>query len=454
MLAQGVLGFQYQAERGTSGTTALGGLPIYLDLAVKLGLTAAIRRFVRVAGAQGWLDLQMVLALIFLNLAGGESVEDLERLEHDAGFQRVLREIERGVLSRSERRSLKSRWRKQRSRAVPSPSSALEWLSRFHDETAEQARVAGKAFIWPMTEALRSLWQVNQSLVASIQAHHPETVATLDMDATLIETSKRQAFHCYKGFKAYQPLNCWCAEPENRSDPAERALGVIEFAVSADVTREFRKAVLSVSDADWRPLYRPIDGVPSKTDQEWAEVCFVPSWAGNSRNRAEYRFIALREPFGQLDIGDADQLPFPTEEFDKKGRMKLFGIVTNRNIPGDEVIWWLRERCGKSEEVHAVMKDDLAGGRLPSGRFGANAAWWATMILSHNLNAAMKRLVLGPNWVSRRLKAVRYHLINLPGRVVSKSRQLIIRISETGHVLARLLAARRTIRDLQPSPPG
>jgi len=59
MLAQGVLGFQYQAERRTSGTTALGGLPIYLDLSVKLGLTAAIRRFVRVAGAQGWLDLQM-----------------------------------------------------------------------------------------------------------------------------------------------------------------------------------------------------------------------------------------------------------------------------------------------------------------------------------------------------------------------------------------------------------
>jgi len=34
------------------------------------------------------------------------------------------------------------------------------------------------------------------------------------------------------------------------------------------------------------------------------------------------------------------------------------------------------------------MKTDLAGGRLPSGRFGANAAWWALMIPAHNLNAA------------------------------------------------------------------
>ena len=24
-----------------------------------------------------------------------------------------------------------------------------------------------------------------------------------------------------------------------------------------------------------------------------------------------------------------------------------------------KVIWWLRERCGKSEEVHSVMKSDL-----------------------------------------------------------------------------------------------
>ena len=36
----------------------------------------------------------------------------------------------------------------------------------------------------------------------------------------------------------------------------------------------------------------------------------------------------------------------------------------------------------------------LAGGRMPSGLFGANAAW--LMILAHNLNAVMKRL--GPAW--------------------------------------------------------
>jgi hypothetical protein len=159
----------------------------------------------------------------------------------------------------------------------------------------------------------------------------------------------------------------------------------------------------------------------------------------------------------QLDLADAAQLPFPTEEFGAKGRFKLFGIVTNRTLPGDQVIWWLRERCGKSEEVHAVMKTDLAGGRMPSGLFGANAAWWTIMIVAHNLKAVMKRLVLGPAWVARRMKALRmkalrFSLINLPGRIIRHGRRLIIRV--VGETLALLLSARRTILVLAVAPSG
>jgi hypothetical protein len=45
-------------------------------------------------------------------------------------------------------------------------------------------------------------------------------------------------------------------------------------------------------------------------------------------------------------------------------------IVTNRlTMPGDALIRWHRERCGMSEKAHAVMKDDLAGGKMPSALF-------------------------------------------------------------------------------------
>jgi Transposase DDE domain group 1 len=117
-----------------------------------------------------------------------------------------------------------------------------------------------------------------------------------------------------------------------------------------------------------------------------------------------------------------------------------------------ELICWQRERCGKSEEAHAVMKDDLAGGRLPSGLFGANAAWWAIMVLAHNLNAMMKRRALGGDWAARRMKAMRFHLIALPGRVVRHARRLIVRLSAGAVDLIR--DARAAILSLQPAPSG
>ena len=96
----------------------------------------------------------------------------------------------------------------------------------------------------------------------------------------------------------------------------------------------------------------------------------------------------------------------------------------------------------------------MAGGQLPSGLFGANAAWWALTILAHNLNAAMKQLVLGQGWVTKRMKAMRFHLIGLPGRVVSHARRLMVRLSGGARALATLLDARARIRALAPGPAG
>src|SRR5271156_343499 len=504
MLSQGVLDFQYDAERSSHGQTGLAGLPVFLDLIQQSGLAGAIRRFVCVSGLQGWLDLQMVLAVLFLNLAGGDCVEDLERLEADNGFAAILKAVERALLTRRERRSLPARWRRPRARAVPSPSAMLGWLERFHDPAAAKA-VAGSAFIPAVTAAVRGLWQVNQALVGFVQANAPSMMATLDMDATLIETHKRDALHCYKGFKAYQPLNCWWAEqgvmlysefrdgnvPAGheqlrvlkeclqyvpggvkkiylRSDTAgyqeelllycgegtDPRFGVIEFAIGADVTEAFRAEVRATAESEWKPLIRCVDGKPQQTDQEWAEVAYVPNWAGYSRKRADYRFLAIREPLRQLPLGDEGKLPFPTQTFGRKGLYKLFGVVTNRALAGDQVIWWLRERCGKSEEIHSAMKSDLAGGQMPSELFGANAAWWALTILAFNLNAAMKRLALGEKWEPKRMKALRFHLIGLPGRVVTHARQLIIRLGGGAEALATILDARQRLRALAHGPAG
>src|SRR6202166_3060449 len=170
MLAQGLLDFQYEADSSSRGLTSRGGLPVYLDLIKASGLGVAVRRHVGAAGGQGWLDIQLVLAVIFLDLSGGPCGDDIERMESDSRSSSVLRAHERELRSRAERRSLKIRWRRGRGRATPSPSALSGWLERFHDKASPKA-AAGTAFIPAVTAELRGLWRVNQALLEFLQKH-------------------------------------------------------------------------------------------------------------------------------------------------------------------------------------------------------------------------------------------------------------------------------------------
>jgi hypothetical protein len=507
-MAQGILPFKYESEKKATGMTALGGLPTYLDLAQVIGLSKSVQKHLKVrSGSQGWTDAQMVLALVLLNLAGGDCVEDIKVLEADDGFCEVLKKAEMHGMGRQVRRALLRRWRKERTRAVPSPSSIFRYLAQFHDEQQEGQRQPGKAFIPLSTEHLKGFAGINKDMAAFSSHRQSEQSATLDMDATLVATSKADALFCYKGYRSYQPLNTWWAEQEIllysefrdgnvpagfeqlrvfkesleclpnwitkvrlRSDTAgyqhdllrycatgASDFGVIEFAIGCDVTAEFKQAVSEVEESDWKPLYKVVNGKPEASGVEWAEVCFVPEAIGRSKKGPEYRYLAKREVLVEQRVlpGLEQQLSLPFPTLQLKGRKyKVYGVVTNMDWDGAELIHWYHKRCGKSEEAHAVMKEDLAGGKLPSADFGSNAAWWWIMILAFNLNAMMKKLVLADRWQPKRMKAVRFSLINLPGRVLKRSRGLIIRLTQNHPSLELLIEARKKIAMLKPQPCG
>jgi len=69
-------------------------------------------------------------------------------------------------------------------------------------------------------------------------------------------------------------------------------------------------------------------------------------------------------------------------------------IVTNRKGDGLTLIRWHREKAGTVEHAHHVLKNELAAVALPSGKFGANAAWFRLNVLTYNLLSALKRLAL------------------------------------------------------------
>jgi len=506
-MAQGVLGFKYELEKKDTGMTGLAGLPLYLDLASAMGTGESIEQHLHIK-QQGWTDRQTLLSLIMMNLAGGDCVEDLRKLESDTGFCEVLRRLEQRGMKRRERRESDRRWRKEPSRTVPSASSVFRYLSAFHDADQEKKRVEGKAFIPAPNDHLRGLVRVNADMVGFLQVHHLQKVATLDQDAVLVETTKRDSLYSYKGFKAYQPLNTWWAEqelvlhtefrdgnvpagyeqlrvfqeslallPESvekvrlRSDTAgyehellrycakgeSKRFGWIEFAIGCDVTPEFKKTVMEVADSDWQSIYREFDGRRIKTNQEWAEVCFIPNAIGHSKSAPIYRYLAIREVMGSADLPgmalSQQSFPFPTLQMSSQ-QYKVFGLVTNMDWAGEALIHWQRERCGKSEEAHSVMKEDFAGGKLPSDDFGENAAWWSIMILAMNLNSIMKQVALEKSWIPRRMKAIRFSLINIPGRIVERSRELIIRLVRDRPTFALFIEARSRIMGLVPGPSG
>lgn len=514
MVAQGVLPFRFEADTTKNGLTSYAGLLPYLDLIEAIGLGKSLRE--RLGGVirqrrSGFAEAQLVMSLVLMQLAGGEAVSDIRQLAQDRGLCKLMVRAAYPRLGRKERRRLERAVRKGRQSVVPSPSAIFRFLNAFHDEEEMEKREEGTAWIPESTEELKALGLVNRDVVAAAQARSPQRVATLDMDATLVETNKREALRCYKGFRSYQPFNVWWAEqhlvvrselrdgnvpaqtgylrilkeelealPEGvetvrlRSDSAgyqwdllrycERGkntrFGRIEFAVGADVSPELRKAVLGTPESEWHPLGTRDGSTRPGPEQEWAEVCFVPKGAARSR-KGRYRYLVIREVVEQPllpELGEQLQLPFPTAVMGGT-QYKVTAVVTNLDWPGESVIHWYRERCGKSEEAHGIMKNDLAGGRLPSGKFGANAAWWGIMILALNLNEVMKRQVLakvagGESLTAARLKALRYRLIHVAGRVIEHGRRLVVRIAGDHPSLPLLIGMRARILELAAASPG
>ncbi len=506
-MAQGILNFEYFKDESKSGMTALGGLPVYMDFAVSSGLLKLIDENLKIcSGNQGWTDREIVFSMILLNLVGGDSVKDIDRLEGDDGLCRIMRQALRSGLTRKERRQLQKRFRKERKRTTPSESVIFRYLSKFHDKEQEKMRVIGKAFIPEATENLKALMRINTGLIGFEAVKPCEEIATLDMDATLSETTKRGALYSYEGEKAYQPLNTYWHErdillhtefrdgnvpagyeqqrvleealkclPQGvrkvrlRSDSAgyqhdlmrycaegaNKRFGRIEFAISCDVTKAFREAVKEVSEEDWHPMYKEVNGELRETGREYAEVCFVPNRLCHSKSAPTYRYLATRREIKDRELPGMEkkeeELPFPTVMI-KNSRYKIFGYVTNMDWSGDKLIAWVYGRCGKSEQAHDAVKNDFAGGHFPSGDFGENAAWWWITVLAHNFNVLMKRMILGQSWINKRMKAIRLGLIFIAGRVIERSRKMIISISGDHPSWSLLIEVRRKIAQLACAP--
>lgn len=502
-MTQGVLSFKYEEEKKDFGTTSLAGSLVFLDLLHKMDFKNIVERNLSAKeGKQGWSDYCLLVSMILLNLCGGDCVNDINGLEGDAGLHRIFKNLDlKNAFGRHCQKLTRQQWPNGEKNTFPSPTSIFRYLDVFHNPLEEERRPQNKAFI-PLPNAnLLGLSGINKEMLEFLQLNNPEKVATIDMDATIIRSQKEQAQYSYKKCKGYQPLNArWCEQdcmvytefrdgnvpagfeqkrvfsetlsclPPGvekvylRSDTAgyqhellqyceqgeNERFGRIEFAIGSDVTPEFKREVFKVCESEWHPIYKEVNGKKEETGQEWAEIPFVPNAICHSKKGRSYRYIGIREAFVQKQSCDMElqsSLPFPTMELNNKS-YKIFGLVTNMDWDGEELVHWSRKRCGYSEHVHSEMKEALCGGQLPSGKFGCNAAWWWMMILSLNLTAIMKKLAMPIKWVGSRMKKIRFWLINIPGRVILEGKELIVRLTRGHPGMELLVHIRRQINGL------
>jgi len=409
---------------------------------------------------RGFTEAQFIESICLLQAVGGECPEDMRLLKGDACLERGL------------------------GYELPGATAVRGFLERFHDQDLEKLRPerqVQKSFIFPSSGPVSRLQEVQHGLVRRIaklyeQQGQPQRIATVDQDATIIESHKAAAYYHYEEGKGYQPmvavwaeadlvladefrdgnvparqdpLTCaklafaalpetitqryfrgdsachenklleWLKHPDRQQEPGGR----IGFAVSAFMSEPLAQALRQVGEAQWKTFGTPeADG----TLRQWAEVDFVPGDNYERKDSQPLRYVGLR-------LLKAQGVLF------KDGTDRHFhAVVTNQTMDGGRLLEWHREKAGTVEHTHDEVKNALGGGHVPSQRFGVNSAWFKISLLTYNLVSAIKGLCLEGEERSARMKKFRLLVIHVAGRMNRNNCVMGLRLCHNVAALKRM----------------
>jgi hypothetical protein len=106
-----------------------------------------------------------------------------------------------------------------------------------------------------------------------------------------------------------------------------------------------------------------------------------------------------------------------------------------------EVIWFHNGR-GDTENYSKELKSGFGMDYAPCRSLVADAVYFEIGVLAYNLTTAVKRLVLGGEWLRRTIASLRWRLIQIAGKVVRHGRQLILRVQESHFELFKTVRQR------------
>jgi hypothetical protein len=411
---------------------------------------------------RGFSEAQMIESICLLQAVGGECPEDMHLLAGDPCLERGL------------------------GYSPPKATAVREFLERFHDQELEKLRPKRedqKSFIFPSSQPVAALQQVQSGLVHRIaklydQAGQAQRMATVDQDATIIESHKEAAYWHYEEGRGYQPmvavwaeadlvladefrdgnvpakqapLTCaklafaalpqtvtrryfrgdsachendlleWLKHPDREKEPGGR----IGFAVSAVMSEPLGEALRKVGESAWKTFGKAED---DGTLRQWAEVDFVPGDKTERKDSQPLRYVGLRllKPQGVLFKDGTDR--------------HFHAVITNEPTEGARLLEWHREKAGTVEHTHDEVKNELGGRHVPSQRFGVNSAWFKLALLTYNIVSAIKGLCLEAEERTARLKRFRLLLIQVAGRMNRNNCVMGLRVCNNMAALKRMQA--------------
>lgn len=203
-------------------------------------------------------------------------------------------------------------------------------------------------------------------------------------------------------------LLSWLRDPKRPGGPQ----GFIGFAVSVPLIAALREAIGEVPEANWK-LYREDE----QAQLDCARVEYYPEEKPEQTYWEPLRYVAIRVRHKQGEL------------FADGKEQKYFVVASNLwDWEPKRLLEWHREKAGSVEALHDVLKNELAAGVMPCGRFGANAAWLRLNVLTHNVLVGLKRLALPPELLAARPKRLRFVVFHTPGKLVRHARRMKLRL--------------------------
>jgi bifunctional DNA-binding transcriptional regulator/antitoxin component of YhaV-PrlF toxin-antitoxin module len=207
----------------------------------------------------------------------------------------------------------------------------------------------------------------------------------------------------------------------------------IGYLVGFDLTKQVRRAILSLPEDAWRPALRQ-NGEPRDGAQvaEITDRLEFYDWPERSR------VIVRRErphPGAQLSFTDVDGHRFQ---------------ATLTDLAGDavELERLHRGRANAEDRVRAAKQTGLEN--LPFREFALNAVWLEISLIAQDLSVWTQALCLDGELASCEPKTLRYRLLHTAGRLAFHARRAVLRLQANWPWAGQLAAAFARLQALPP----